>query len=69
MTEAFGKKGTKLVRTVTETRVNEYELRFLREQEKRLATELADVRALIARAEGLKVEEAKEGVAPIEKLP
>jgi hypothetical protein len=69
MTEAFTKSGTKLVRTVTETRVNEYELKFLRAQEKRIATELAEVRALIARAEGLKVEEAKEGVAPIEKLP
>jgi hypothetical protein len=39
MPEAFSKKGTKLVRTVTETRVNEYELRFLRAQERRIATE------------------------------
>jgi hypothetical protein len=67
--EVYTKEGAQLVRTVTEARVAKYNLKFLREQKKRLKAELDEVQALIDQATLLKVEEPAEEVAPFEKLP
>jgi hypothetical protein len=67
--EVYTKEGAQLVRTVTESRVAKYNLKFLREQKKRIKAELDEVQALIDQATLLKVEEPVEEVVPIEKLP
>jgi hypothetical protein len=67
--EVYTKEGAQLVRTIVESRVAKYNLKFLREQKKRIKAELDEVQALIDQATLLKVEEPAEEVAPIEKLP
>lgn len=63
---AFSKEGRTLIKTITENRVARYELRFLREQKKRLKAELDEVQALIDKAVLLKVDEVVE--APVEPI-
>ena len=65
--DVYSKEGRTLVRTLVESRVNRYELRFLREQKKRLRAELDEVQALIDQAVTLKVDEAEEAAPGIEK--
>lgn len=55
--EVYAKEGRQLIRTVTEARVARYELKFLREQKKRLRAELDEVQVLIDQAVALKVDE------------
>ena len=61
---AYSKEGRQLIRTITENRVARYELKFLREQKKRLKAELDEVQMLIDQSVALKVEEPVETVNP-----
>jgi len=53
----YTKEGRSLIKTVVENRVARYELRFLRQQKKRIKAKLDEVQALIDKALELQVEE------------
>ena len=60
--EVWTKDKRDLVHEVVERRVSRYQLRFLREQKKRLKAELDEVQALIDKAVELKVDESEDDV-------